>query len=319
MSTVVADGANLRDRFGLMGRMISANFGTEWHAEPLPGEQRPARISWAACDGVGVSRAEMSPLRLRSSGITALRAREPQKYYLYTATAVSRLSLDDCAYFNVQPGEILLLNNAPPMDWIMSSAYTCSNFVVEADVFCQHVPDPDRIVGRPVILPYGFNGILLGMLDAALAMAMAGDFERCGARLVRSFLDTLSIALSVNPEPDPDRETALDLRRRQAQRYIERNFHRPALTVGDIARQLGFSARYLQLAFAAGDESPLDYLRAVRLSAAAARLRDPAHRSADITRIALDCGFGSSAHFATEFRRRYGLSPREYRRGVREN
>lgn len=319
MQNIVIDNPDLRERFGRIGNMIAANYGTAWRAEPLPGEQRTPRISWAACNGVGVSRAEMPPLHLRSSGLTALHAREPRKYYFYTATTVSRLSLDRQPHFAIRPGEILLLDNSPAMDWLMSDAYTCANFVIEADVLHQHVPEPTRVVGQPVVLPYGFNGILLGMLDTALDMARAGDFERGGARLVHSFLETLAIGLALDRAPEPDRATALDLRRAQAKRYIDRNFQLAALSVADIARQLGFSARYLQLAFAAASESPLDYLRAARLAAAAQRLVDPAHRHEDITRIAFDCGIRSSAHFATEFRRRYGMTAREYRRGARDN
>jgi AraC-like DNA-binding protein len=319
MHTVVADSANLRDRFGLVGSMIAANYGTAWRAEPLPGEQRAPRISWSACGGVGVSCAEMPPLHLRSSGITALHARQARKYYFYTATAVSRLSLDGRAHFTIRPGEILLLDNTPPMDWIMTHGYTCSNFVIDAEVLHRHVAEPARVTGRPMVLPYGFNGILLGMLDTALHMARTGDFERGGARLVNSLLETLALGLALEADGDPAHASALELRRNQARRYIERNFGRPGLTVADIARELGFSTRYLQLAFAAGDDSPLDYLRTVRLAAAATRLLDPAYRHADITRIALDCGFGSSTHFATEFRRRYGVAPREYRRGRRDH
>jgi len=319
--TVVADSPDLGERFGLLASLISANFGTSWSAEPLPGEQRAASLSWGGCDGVGVSRAHMSPLRLRSTGITAVRAREPLKYYLYTADAVSRLSLEGQAHVTVQPGQMLLLSNAMAMDWIMNDAYTCSNFVIEADIFHQHIRDPKRILGRPFVLPYGFNGIIRGMLDAAWAMAVAGEFERCGSRFVLSFLNTLSVAFAVGEsgEPEPAQSGALELRRQQVRSYIDRHFHQSVLTVGDIARHLGLSARYLQLAFAAEGESPLDYLRARRLSEAATRLRDPAYRRDDITRIAFDCGFNSSAHFATEFRRRYGLSPREYRQGIRAN
>jgi AraC-like DNA-binding protein len=319
--TIVADSPDLRERLGLVASLISVNFGSEWSAEPLPGEQRAARLSWGLCDGVGVSRAHMSPLRLRGSGITAVRAREPLKYYLYTADAVSRLSIDGQEHITAQPGEVLILSNHMAMDWIMADAYTCSNFVIEADIFHQHIRDPKRILGRPLALPYGFSGIVRGMLDAAWAMAVDGEFERCGSRFGSSFLNALSVALSVGEagEPESTHPTALELRRQQVRSYIDRRFHQSTLTVGDMARHLGLTARYLQLAFAAEGESPLDCLRARRLSEAAMRLREPAYRRDDITRIAFDCGFNSSAHFATEFRRRYGVSPREYRQGGRAN
>jgi len=56
------------------------------------------------------------------------------------------------------------------------------------------------------------------------------------------------------------------------------------------------------------------YLRSIRLAACARLLRDPACRDRSITQVSFDCGFNSSAHFSTEFRRMYGLTPRDYRR-----
>ncbi|MDR2462849.1 MAG: AraC family transcriptional regulator [Verrucomicrobiales bacterium] len=58
--------------------------------------------------------------------------------------------------------------------------------------------------------------------------------------------------------------------------------------------------------------TPMDYLNRCRLEWAAAELvRRPAE---NITGITYRAGFSSSAYFATQFKRRYGLTPREYRR-----
>ena len=59
--------------------------------------------------------------------------------------------------------------------------------------------------------------------------------------------------------------------------------------------------------------SPLDYLNRCRLEWAARRLRH--EQEAPITDIAFESGFSSSQYFATQFRRRYGMAPREYRIG----
>ena len=83
-----------------------------------------------------------------------------------------------------------------------------------------------------------------------------------------------------------------------------------------IARELQVSQRYLQLAFCADDTSPSAYLRKCRLDACARLLRDPRWHKRSITEIGFACGFNSSAHLSTEFRRTFGVSPREYRRAA---
>lgn len=53
-----------------------------------------------------------------------------------------------------------------------------------------------------------------------------------------------------------------------------------------------------------------EYLRNLRLESAALRLFDP---GADISQVALECGFNSHPHLCREFKRRFGTTPSQYR------
>ena len=57
--------------------------------------------------------------------------------------------------------------------------------------------------------------------------------------------------------------------------------------------------------------SPMDYLNRCRLDWAARRLGEEA--GTPVIRIAFESGFSSSQYFATQFRRRYRMSPSDYR------
>lgn len=57
--------------------------------------------------------------------------------------------------------------------------------------------------------------------------------------------------------------------------------------------------------------SPIQYLLAVRLDKAAGELR---RNTAPIAEIAQECGFPDSNYFSRQFKKRYGVSPRAYRR-----
>ena len=57
--------------------------------------------------------------------------------------------------------------------------------------------------------------------------------------------------------------------------------------------------------------TPSRYLNHCRLSLAYELLRRDA--TASVTQVALACGFGSSQYFATQFRRRFGMSPNVFR------
>jgi AraC family L-rhamnose operon regulatory protein RhaS len=57
--------------------------------------------------------------------------------------------------------------------------------------------------------------------------------------------------------------------------------------------------------------SPLQYLNHCRLDCASGMLRES--RGTSITEVALACGFSSSQYFATQFDRRFGMSPKSFR------
>lgn len=60
--------------------------------------------------------------------------------------------------------------------------------------------------------------------------------------------------------------------------------------------------------------TPLNYLNHIRLNNAADRLKNKSHLS--IQNIAFDCGFSSSQYFATQFKKKFGISPKKFSTGI---
>jgi AraC-like DNA-binding protein len=85
-------------------------------------------------------------------------------------------------------------------------------------------------------------------------------------------------------------------------------------TVVAMARRCGMGVtHFIQQTKQLVNATPANYLTRCRLEAAAQKLR--AAPEANVTEIALRCGFGSSQYFATQFRRQFGRTPSDYRRG----
>ena len=108
--------------------------------------------------------------------------------------------------------------------------------------------------------------------------------------------------------------TKLDYRQRicRAMNFISAHLDRePALE--EIAAAANFSPFHFHRIFkAATGETVFGFLRRLRLEWAANRLlSDP---RADVTAVALDCGFSSSQNFAKAFRARFGTTPTAFRR-----
>ena len=88
-------------------------------------------------------------------------------------------------------------------------------------------------------------------------------------------------------------------------------YYRRPLTLVAVARAIGTSPRQLQRAYARFGDSFGEDLFARRMSVAAQLL--VAQRAIPVSDIGRLVGYRHSSHFASAFRRRYGLSPAMFR------
>jgi len=97
----------------------------------------------------------------------------------------------------------------------------------------------------------------------------------------------------------------------RAQRFIRLHMSQP-LTLDEIAREAGASPfHFVRIFLAYAGETPFDFLRRVHLITAVGMLQeDPA---GSVTEIALSVGYETPSAFNKVFKKRFGLSPREFR------
>lgn len=93
------------------------------------------------------------------------------------------------------------------------------------------------------------------------------------------------------------------------QDYISNHLNEE-ITIADLARAASFSPWYARKLFLKYLKmTPADYIRRLKLSKSALRLRDERCRILD---IAMDMGFGSVDGYQRAFRREFGCNPKEY-------
>ena len=172
------------------------------------------------------------------------------------------------------------------------------------------------LVGRNLELPEPVNDILLRIIDTSLTLSRQGRFGTTGRNLACSFLNMLALTPRVQMPEDREERRAVELRRAQIKTFIHQNYATPGLSTEDIAQYLEITPRYVQSALASEGLTPSEYLKACRLQAARRLLSSTALAGRSITEIAFECGFTSSAHFSTEFRKCFGKSPRSFRRSA---
>jgi AraC-like DNA-binding protein len=98
------------------------------------------------------------------------------------------------------------------------------------------------------------------------------------------------------------------------QRLVRENIADPRLDVSLLASLLGVSVRTVYSAFASIGLTPAEYVRRQRIEAAAARLSSS---DVPVTDIAISVGFADVTTFTRGFKRRYGVTPSQWRGAVR--
>jgi AraC-like DNA-binding protein len=104
--------------------------------------------------------------------------------------------------------------------------------------------------------------------------------------------------------------------RAAARAFIDDHLTDPSLCAADVAAGAGISERHLSRLFADAGTSIPQHILARRLDLAHTMLRRPQTQSSRIVDIAASCGFTSTAYFAEAFKRRFGTTAGDVRRGA---
>ena len=178
----------------------------------------------------------------------------------------------------------------------------------------QRLGDVDQLICRPVSGRAGAGAMLSSFL-ANLWSHIDEAEDRAWAETVSEvILDLLTLAY----RPLKGVQASLSGRAQwlaNARALVDERICDPDLGVSAIAAALGVSPRYVQMLFATEGTTPSAYVqeRRLRLAAELFRLAD----GRCITEIAMAVGFNDLTHFGRAFRRRYGVTPRDYRDGHR--
>jgi AraC family transcriptional regulator, positive regulator of tynA and feaB len=155
----------------------------------------------------------------------------------------------------------------------------------------------------------GMSRLTYGLIESVF-----DQFEALGKKHYADLADVICHMLHMNLLEENDKlplHSSREYLNEKFKRYILHNLRNPDLNVDRIAEDLGCSRRYLYKAFEDEPVSISEYVWNLRLDRCRMELETESDRS--ITEIAFEFGFSSSSHFCTQFKARFGMSPREYR------
>jgi len=221
--------------------------------------------------------------------------------------------------FTVKPGQFVLLDNTRFYQMEMETEHECIDLMMPQSWLEKHLPDPGALLARPVsVRPSAGSGQACwgAPLGALLETILEGGLDE--APLPRPLIaeqlgSLLSLATGFHEPTEGTRHRGQLAR--QILRRIESDYADPELSPELVAAGCGISKRYLQTLLAASGTSFVQELNASRLDRASELLSDPRAGGLPIAEIAFRCGFLDAGYFARLFRKRFGITPREWRAG----
>lgn len=216
-------------------------------------------------------------------------------------------------------GDFVLCDTGMPHSFHTSKPSVTIMVRVMPDVLREYLPAHEQFCGLHLGKAVGVTNTLAAMVQSLSEQSNFGAHPEYENRVARYLLEMISISYTMGFDFRSSSASAEVWRRRNdAIRYIEDNLRDPALTAESVADGVHLSPRYLRAIFSASGGKVSDYIRRRRLQECARKLRDPAWTGHSLMKIAFSSGFNSAAHFSRSFHEEFGVTPREYRRAVRD-
>ena len=251
-----------------------------------------------------------SPQRIRRSTEEIARA-EKNAYYLISQRRQPWSVAHAGPWREVAPGESVLVDTRIPYDFDFSAGLDDLSIELPIDWLERWVPDPARVLGRPLSAHAGWGLALRGLKEALEPQAIPQIASQ--AALIEEQLGLLIALSSESLLPLAPAGHALHRRCVDA---IRARFHEHNLSASEVATACGISLRTLHRAFASQGTSFASALMRERTAPAARMLAERRFRHLTVAEIGRRCGFADSSHFARQFRRWHGQGPGEFRRAA---
>lgn len=218
--------------------------------------------------------------------------------------------------FNVAPGQFVLLDNTRFYQMEMATPHECIDLMMPQGWLDRYMPDPGALLGRPISASNGWGAPLGALLETILDGGL--DVAPLPRPLIAEQFGSL-LALATGMEETSETAGRQGRHRNQLAarilRRIESDYGDPYLSPETVAKQVGISKRYLQTLLAASGTSFVQELNATRLERASDMLADERASGLSIADIAYRIGFLDPGYFTRLFRKRFGITPREWRAG----
>lgn len=256
---------------------------------------------------------------IRSNAITIERlSREPAKIrqdvYLAVVMLSGNYSLEqDGRAVALRPGDMTIYDATRPHRIVCPGSFSKLIVSIPRSKLKARVGGVERCSALQIPGDRGAGSVASAFVRSCAEQAQALS-EREFATLSENCIDLLVLALAAVGRQGNGVSLGRSMSRARVRNFVERNLDNPELDAAMVASGVGMSSRYINDILSDDGMPLMRHILSLRLEKCRRELSFCA--GTPITEIAFRWGFNDMSHFSRSFKRRFGCSPRDYRRMI---
>lgn len=293
---------------------VTSRVFTPLESQPAFPNDFNAQLQRCRLGSLSLSRAISAPAAVIHSAACARQSTE-HVFLLHLQANGSSVNRQDGREALLNAGDFTLCDSTRPYSVTFDALNDMLVLRIGAQELRDRIVQPERFTARTISGSSGVGGIVSQLVRQLWVELERGLDSSVSERLRGNFLDLLVTALCAHQPEAVSGSVTTNSHRLRIRYFIEKNLMHADLDANSIAAAVHLSPRYVHRLFETEGETLGQYILRRRLEESARRLRDPAYQGRSVMEIAFECGFSDASYFSRCFRRKYGMTPREYRYG----
>lgn len=213
----------------------------------------------------------------------------------------------------LKSGDFTLCDSARPYSLHFESINDMIVLRIPATELRERMVQPELFTARRIAGDHGAGAVVSQTLQNLWHQCRNGLEPAIGERLLTNSLDLLVTALTLGEHSFVSHGALRNATSLRVRYYIEDHLPDFELRAANIAAAVGISQRYVHRLFEDDGETLGEFIQRRRLESSALVLKDPAQHNRSVTEIAFAFGFCDPSFFCRSFKRRFAMTPRDYR------
>lgn len=213
----------------------------------------------------------------------------------------------------LMPGDFTIYDSTMPYHLHFANRLSQLVIKVPREHLKKHLQSPETLTALHINGEKGISRVTTKFAQSLFSETDCLSIET-QSQLADNFVTLLTSSIreaTSQMERAPRNKAAQLLRIKQ---YINQNLRDPNLDLQQIAARHNISERYLHTLFKKEGLTPSRFIWAERLKLARIDLSNALLSHRNISEICFSWGFSDTGHFSRAYKKKYGISPREYRK-----